>query len=458
MSLIASVTRDGWSYSGDFYTEASGNNRHRRATLPELKAVFDGSDGSKDRPAHWYEAQLIHYGLPPSKTKGTAKMRLFDAVSKGNLTVPAHILQVESELKKEWTKREREAKQAIKKLSVPAATTSAKGSSKRKAGDSQAGVGSGSSVNINLTVSIGPQGNVQIAPAETAAPAAKKAKTTKAPVVSTASNSTSVKKSAPSAKAAPTAGQSTPTAPRAKQTARRGTSSTRIAKSVSSRPPADSPNDKPAVRPIQTARRSHPFNRAGHGRPAITSDRSPRFNTTPSQWDSYDEPPPPYPGPPMHSDDGYGFSGPDGEDVPDDGPLPPLGLLNGRYRLRSTWPSEFVDRGEDSGIIFTLDGDGLWGSFEIGPLSGILRLDHRPWSSSHRPIYFDWRGEDTQGGQHDEKDDGSYIKFLGNGKIRGKIGFYNSMLEFEGYRISGQETRSEISAVSMRRQWEERRL
>ncbi|KAK3305346.1 uncharacterized protein B0T15DRAFT_484979 [Chaetomium strumarium] len=425
MSLIAPVTRDGWSYSGGFYTEASGNNRHRRATLPELKAVFDGSDGAKDRPAHWYEAQLIPYGLPPSKTKGTAKMRLFDAVSKGNLTVPAHILKVESELKKEWTKREREAKQALKKLSAPTATNSAKRSNKRKADDSQSGVGSGTNVNINLTVSIGPQGNVQVTPAEPPASAAKKAKPTKAAAASTASNPTSTKKSAPSSKAITTAGQSTPTAPRAKQIARRGTSSTRVAKSDSSRPPAGSPNDKPAARPIQTARRSRPFNRAGQARPVTTSGPSPQFSTTPSQWDSYDEPPPPYPGSPMHSSDGYGYGGPDDEDVLDDGPLPPLGLLNGHYRLRCTWPSEFADRGEDSGIIFTLDGDGLW---------------------------------DSQGGEHDETDDGSQIKFLGNGEIRGKIGFYDSILEFQGYRISGQETRSEISAASMRRQWEERRL
>lgn len=76
MSLAPPAVRDGWSYSGEFHVEASGHNHHRRATIPELKAVFDGSAGPKDRPAHWYEAQLIHYGLPPSKVKGTAKMRV----------------------------------------------------------------------------------------------------------------------------------------------------------------------------------------------------------------------------------------------------------------------------------------------------------------------------------------------------------------------------------------------
>jgi hypothetical protein len=133
-----------------------------------------------------------------------------------------------------------------------------------------------------------------------------------------------------------------------------------------------------------------------------------------------------------------------------------LGLLNGRYRLRCTDPHAYADDEDDSAIIFTLDGEALWGSFEIGPLSGILRLDERPWSSSDQPLYFQWRGGDSQGGAHSETDDGSYIKFLGDGEIVGKIGFYNRMLEFDGYRVSGSDTRSEVSAFSMRREWEER--
>ncbi|KAH6842537.1 hypothetical protein B0I37DRAFT_198764 [Chaetomium sp. MPI-CAGE-AT-0009] len=435
MSLIPPSVRDGWSYSGDFHVEASGNNRHRRATIPELKAVFDGTDGQKDRPAHWYEAQLIHYGLPPSKTKGTAKMRLFDAVGKGNLAVPAHILKVEAELKKEWNKREREAKQAAKK-SLPSATP-AKKSSKRKADDVQGGAFSGTNINISLNLSLGPQGNVQVAPA---GPAAKKAKTTPA-----------AKKPA-SKKVTPT--PATKAAPPKKQTARRGTSRARASKSASSRPAAAAPAtpaDKPPAR--QTARRSRPFNRASQSRPAAAaSPQTPRFDTTPSRWDSADSPPPPYPGSPSYLDDN------DRDDDSRLSGLPPLGLLNGRYQLRCAAPAAYADYEEDSGIILTLDGDALWGSFEIGPLKGILRLDERPWSSSYQPLYFEWRGEDAQGGEHSETSDGSYIKFLGNGEVTGVIGFYNTMLEFDGYRVSGQDTRSEVSAFTMRRQWNERQL
>jgi hypothetical protein len=457
MSLIPPSARDGWSYSGDFHVEASGNNRHRRATIPELKAVFDGTDGQKDRPAHWYEAQLIHYGLPPSKTKGTAKMRLFDAVGKGNLAVPAHIRKVETELKKDWNKREREAKQTAKKVLESAATTAAKKSTKRKADDGQGGAYSGNNVNINFNLSIGPQGNVQVAPT---GPAAKEAKTTpaaKKAAPTTKKAPSTAKKTAPATKkVAPTTlnpTSSTQTAPRTKQTARRGTARARASNSVSSRATsAASPGstDKPPAR--QTARRSRSFNRASQSRPTVASPQASRFDATPSHWDSTDSPPPPYPGPPSYFDDD--------DDRDDDysrtSGLPPLGLLNGRYRLRCTDPHAYADDEDDSAIIFTLDGEALWGSFEIGPLSGILRLDERPWSSSDQPLYFQWRGGDSQGGAHSETDDGSYIKFLGDGEIVGKIGFYNRMLEFDGYRVSGSDTRSEVSAFSMRREWEER--
>ncbi len=113
----------------------------------------------------------------PPKTKGTAKMRLFEAVNKGNLNVPAPIIKVENDLKKEWTKREREAKQALKKQAggSTTATTPAKTNGKRKADQGQ--LNDGTSVSININLSVGPNGNVVIS--SLAGPAAKKAKTTK---------------------------------------------------------------------------------------------------------------------------------------------------------------------------------------------------------------------------------------------------------------------------------------
>ncbi|KAI6080125.1 hypothetical protein F4821DRAFT_266199 [Hypoxylon rubiginosum] len=87
----------------------------------------------------WFEAQLIHYGLPPSKTKAVARMRLYDAVNGNYLSVPSHIKKLELDLKKEWPKNERETKKALKEIAPPAVK-----SAKRKAESS----------NVDVTVNV----------------------------------------------------------------------------------------------------------------------------------------------------------------------------------------------------------------------------------------------------------------------------------------------------------------
>lgn len=121
MALAPPVEKDGFAYAGDtLYAEASSHNRHRRATLPELKELFQPTSGTKsgakDPAAHWYEAQLIHYGLPPSKTKSVAKVRLLDAFNKGGMAVPQHLQKLETELKKQWNKNERQARKERKDM------------------------------------------------------------------------------------------------------------------------------------------------------------------------------------------------------------------------------------------------------------------------------------------------------------------------------------------------------
>lgn len=484
MSQLPPSTRDNWSYSGDFHVEASGHNRHRRATVPELKAIFDGTDSTKDRPAHWYEAQLIHYGLPPSKTKGTAKMRLFDAVGKGNLAVPAHILKVEADLKKDWNKRDREAKQALKKASTPATTTKVTG--KRKADDSQVGT-PGHNVSINLSVSFGPNGNFQVVPTEPAPKRAKATPTAKKLTPATKKTTPAAKKTKAAAPPVPKPSTSSSTTTTKKQTARRGTSraGAAAARTTSSRPaapPAPAATTAPrAPRTKQTARRSRPFNPAtAPGRSAPANPPQSLVDTTPTYWDDQeddDDAPPPYPGSPDYGggymgyddshDDGDGDGGYD-----DDGdgyggtmgyqpsspppPLPPLGLLNGRYHVRCTAPLMYAESDHTtSGLIFTLDGNALWAFFEIGPLSGILRLDERPWESSHQELPIQWRARDDQGRQSHEHGYGGFVRFLGDGEIDGEIICVGGTLKFLGRRVSGQGTRSEVSSVSMRRQWDE---
>ena len=442
MSIVPPVSRDAWSYGGDFHVEASGHNRHRRATIPELKAHFEGSDSSKDRPAHWYEAQLIHYGLPPSKTKGTAKMRLFEAINKGDIKVPAHITKIETDLKKEFAKKEREAKQAIKKQAQQVAPTPAKGSKKRKADQPEIGFAA-TSVNISLNLSVGSHGNVLISPAS---PAAKRVKTAKAnPVVEKQSKrQPPAKDSGKKTTAAKPAGNSkaasdiTPS-----RAARRGTSSTG-SRSISSRPTVDAaPLSSPRTK--QTARRGRPFQAGSQVRaPPVTASRKPSHMYGPIAYDeAQDDPPPPYPGSPRYADSGFEQN----DNYHDDDQLPLLGLLNGRYEVEG--------RFGDSRIILTLDGSAVWGDFEIGPLRGVLWLEQRPFGASQNCLGVKWRALDRYGDIHSGDDDGSYLKFLGGGRLKAVIDFNDELLHFDGFRTSGQETRSEINAWTMRSNWDQ---
>ncbi|KAL1835778.1 hypothetical protein VTJ49DRAFT_6089 [Mycothermus thermophilus] len=466
MEFVPPPVLDGWSYSGEFYVAVSGNNKHRRAIIPEIRAIVNGEDGVGDRPGHWYEAQLLHYGLPPSKTKGTAKMRLFDALNKNQLSFPAHILKIEADLKKEWARKQREARRALSQPARPVAAPSpAPNSKKRKVDDK-----------LSKTTPAKPAAKKAEPAASTAAPAAAK-KVTATPKAAPKATPKTTAKAAPKTAAPkptkPVPAPSTPAAPaRQKQTARRGTSSTPArarAGASSSRPVAAPPAEEQPRPPRtkQTARRSRPFDPGAYQsrRPTGTAPpRLPQYDATPSQWDHHDDPPPPYSEFP-DNDDYDNYRSAYGDSYGDDSrhdhePLPPLGLLNGRYNVKCTAPARFRDGNVgDSILIFTLEGNELWGYFEIGPLRGVLHLDERPWQSSREKFFFDWRAEDHDGVRHCGTSaapfECEYVVFLGDGEIAGELRMFHEMIEFEGYRVAGQGTRSEMSVAEMKRKWDE---
>ncbi|KAI9041393.1 uncharacterized protein KD926_006969 [Aspergillus affinis] len=101
------VARDGFEYYNDeFYAIVPPHRRHRRSSIPELRAIFNSTPkmtSVKDKPAHWYRAQLIHYGLQPTDNKDTAAMRLLDALNKDTLKVPGSVQRLERLLKKEYS-------------------------------------------------------------------------------------------------------------------------------------------------------------------------------------------------------------------------------------------------------------------------------------------------------------------------------------------------------------------
>lgn len=206
---------------------------------------------------------------------------------------------------------------------------------------------------------------------------------------------------------------------------------------------------EPASSPVnraQTARRSNPIGLAGRG---IQTARRGGASSLAIYDNGYDDPPPPYPGSSPYPAPSSQPTDLGGADVS----VRPLGLLNGRYTVRCLAPQSAADFKKDSGLIFTLDGNALWGSFEIGSVAGMLRLEERPRLSSLEWVHFDWRPDD-----YNIVEDGlsanSFIRFLGGGKIEGEFTSWSERYHFEGQRISGQETRSEISAFEMREHWD----
>ncbi|KAI9842558.1 MAG: hypothetical protein M1837_007071 [Sclerophora amabilis] len=123
------VSRDGFLYQDDFYADMGNLNRHKRASVTDLRAIFhpgclpSNSDNAasstagaeiQDQPGHWWQAQLVHYGLPPSSSKAVAKVRLLESLNDGTLEVPVPVKRLEAKLKNEYEVANRKAKARVK--------------------------------------------------------------------------------------------------------------------------------------------------------------------------------------------------------------------------------------------------------------------------------------------------------------------------------------------------------
>jgi hypothetical protein len=118
------VRRGDFLYSTVLYADPGNDNRHTRASVAEIAALLrpealnlytngrkpDALASAKDPPWHFYAAQLIHYGIPVTKEKNRAKIKVLDAMNQFKLEVPAWVLKLEAELKKEWEAENRTMK------------------------------------------------------------------------------------------------------------------------------------------------------------------------------------------------------------------------------------------------------------------------------------------------------------------------------------------------------------
>lgn len=141
------IKRGEFLYRDTLFVDLGDNKRHPRASTLDLKELLlpkRAITTPKDQVAHFYEAQLIHYGSPRTKDKNTAKVRLTSTITAKTLAVPGHITVMEADTRKEYA---RKVKANAK--STPAADMAASGSKKRKANDS----GNGPTTTISVKVS-----------------------------------------------------------------------------------------------------------------------------------------------------------------------------------------------------------------------------------------------------------------------------------------------------------------
>lgn len=420
-----------------------GEKRHPRASASELKDLLlpkKGSAPAKDQVAHWYEAQLIHYGLPRTRDKNTAKVRLTTAVVSGALVVPTHISQMEAHMKKEYAAAVRRAKAAATAAQASKATdaTATKGK-KRKANDNEIAPGTTISLKIgDVSLEVGiptaigkKKQKVETAePKKKATPASKakataepKAKATskpnaaakqsekpkpveKASVAKTSKAKLSTAPTAPSA-GSPSRSTSTNVTPRPKQTARRGKP---FLQSPATRNPPRGPLSQPGIR-----------------------DRS-----TPSDIDM-DDAPPPY--------ESIDF---------DQSASPPrnrgMVQISGLYDI---FPAPRIPA--DSSLALKIDNaaEQLWASFRFGTKSGVIRMDGLDGLADGLSRHFGWRSRDDSTGQlrFGRGCDGS-IEFDGNDGVRGS--FYGLLpggdLEFVGELTDMDEA---PDAEDLRYEWDE---
>lgn len=411
MSFAQPISRNGFHYNGDLYVEVGNLNRHKRASIAEIKSLLrpdlkqsKAADTltPKDQVGHWYEAQLIHYGLPPSKDKARAKMRLLEALNGSRLVVPKEISMLEIEMKKEYAAADRKAKAAYKAQAGTTATPGSAAGKKRKQPDA--------ANNISININFGSQGEVTANGqfAERPPPAKK------------------VKNSDGKASAKDQSQSDTNRANRPIQTARRSTGSFAVGQrsaNIGDSSPAPS-------RPKQTAKRST-------GSFPVGQRSSSTVSTSPAK-----------PKPSMKKEPKFKQEPTTSQD------LPKLGLLNGYYDIECpTVESEWPDWANELSLVLTLDSPSMWAAYDFGMFSGIIHIPERPYTSSHEPIPCHWRGTENGEGEMSfgEHCTGA-ITFLGGGRIEGWLSLYGRC-EFYGTRRDGPGN-APRTAASMRQEWD----
>lgn len=452
MTFAPPVSRGNFHYNGNLYVEVGNLNRHERATVEEITATLRPDlkkpkkasiDPPKDQVGHWYEAQLIHYGLPPSKDKARAKMRLLEALNHSALLVPPNISAMEVEMKKEYAAAERKAKAQYKVSKAPAKTIDPPAVGKKRKQSEP----SGNINNINVNISLGNdiQGPSGAFSATHSQPPAKKAKTTASKPKN--KKPEEIASSKPSKKTAvPGIEQPLSQAQKVQQRPKQTAKPSAKLREAWLKDPSIGPGP---VNPAGSVKKQSRVKQESkvEGKPQVKKEvgvgkepkikKEAKVKKEPSARSSSQI---------KHEPDADWSRNPSS-------PPRALGLINGTYDL-SCPTTEDEWSCTDLTLILTLEGTTVWGAYDLGMFSGIIFLPNRPLQASNEPLSFTWRGrENGEGEMRFGRDCKGEISFLGNGNIEGWISVYGRCA-FKGVRRPEAGTMVRASR-SMREEWEE---
>lgn len=399
---------------------------------------------------------MLHYGIPASKTKAVAKMRLFDAIQSGNLAVPGDIAKIEADLMKQWKKKDRLARAG--KLvegdgSAGGANAAGQIANKRKREDTVTDSGKKKRSKEEK------QAKTKTARSSTGGGTAGDKKSDRSKEVKTSSSTPQARNPAS------LPGEATI----------RGTESGRLIEAVST------PTEGRPPRTKRTVRRSRPFlfgarqsdrpetptepQVAGptEGPPRRTKQtaRCPRGGAFAGgrRWTSvYTEEHPQHGLPPLNGLDPTSIQSEEADlwqPSESTSPLGRLGLINGEYEIRAPyleegWPDFVADDGFS--LTLVLNQSKVWGAHDFGIFTGIMNIQ-RPQRASYLQLPFEWRGREMNEGQMSfgPRNQG-WIQFLGDDRIEGVINC-DSWTRFSGRRISGQDARAPRKPADMQDEW-----
>lgn len=389
---------------------------------PDLKSSKTSAIQEKDQVGHWYEAQLLHYGLPPSKDKARAKMRLLEALNNGTLAIPASIAKLEESLKKEYLAADRKAKAQFK-AQQGAGVKKEVGTSKKRKEPGPATI----NVNVNVghlgTAPLGQFTTTEVAqPSET--PPMKK------------SRNMATKAGSGKATGKPTAKKS------GNQDSPIKVTTSRIGGGLL-RENEKTPKKQTAVKRQPTTKKDAPIKKEGAPKkelavkkePAIKREsaikKEPGFKQEPGSKK-----------PSVSSKNSKAMSDPDVNQSAS------LGLINGYYDISCPLlESEFGD--DDRSLILCLDSPRIWGAYDFGQFTGIFLLPTRPYQPSPIPLRCNWRGVETGEGEMSFGNNCvGEIAFHGDGQISGMLNLYGQC-EFNGTRRPGPMTAPRPAGMKM---------